>query len=166
MRGIPEDRLKEAERRLRRRMTALDEAREAVADALSDATSLTGPLANTDGGSRGSGPPGERMHRGVERILDARQRLAAAEAWETVFQRVDMDFPPGSPEGKVRDLCLVEFRGEGEKRGRPVMTLADLSRAEGVDRQTIAARKYLILERIAYYAAESGLVKGEDTIDG
>ena len=142
-------------------MTALDEAREAVADAVSDATSLTGPLANTDGGSRGSSRPGERMHRGVERIVDARDRLAAAEAWERVFRQVDLDFPPGSPEGKVRDLCLIEFRGEGEQRPRPCMTMADLARAEGVDRQTIANRKYLILERVAYYAAEGGLMREE-----
>ena len=142
-------------------MTALEECREAVADALSDATSLTDPLANTDGGGRGSGPPGERMHRGVERILAARQRLETAEAWEAVFRRVDLDFPPGSPEGTVRDLCLVDFQAEGEKHGRPVMSLADLARAEGVDRQTIAARKHTILERCAYYAAESGLTEGD-----
>lgn len=142
-------------------MTALDEAREAVADALSDATSLPDPLGNTDGGGRSGAPPGERIHRGVERITAARQRLETAQAWETVFRRVDLDFPPGSPEGKVRDLCLVDFRAEGEKHGHPVMTLADLARAEGVDRQTIAARKITILERIAYYAAESGLMEGE-----
>ena len=128
----------------------MEDARAAFADALDDATSLTGPLANTDGGSRG-GRVSDRTARGAD-------RLAAVEAWETVFTRVERDFPPGSPEGKVMALCLVAFRQDGAKWAAPVMTLADLARAEGVDRQTIARRKEIILDRIAYYAAEAGLM--------
>ena len=161
MRGIPEDRLKEAERRLRNRQTAMEDARRRIEDAISDATSITGPLANTDGGSRG-GRISDRTARGADRILQAREALARVEAWERVFQRVDMDFPPGSPEGKVRDLCLVAFRAEGKHYAAPPMTLADLARAEGVDRQTIARRKDTILDRVAYYAAEAGLMREDD----
>lgn len=161
MRGIPEDRLKTAERRLRERLTAMEAARAAYADALDDATSLTGPLANTDGGSRG-GRVSDRTARGADRLAAAREHLQTVEAWEAVFTRVERDFPPASPEGKVMALCLVAFRADGAKWAAPVMTLADLARAEGVDRQTIARRKEIILDRVAYYAAEAGLTNGEE----
>lgn len=161
MRGIPENRLREAERRLLARRTALEDARAAWAEAVDDATSLTGPLANTDGGSRG-GRVSDRTARGAEMIAAARERLERVQAWEAVFARVERDFPPGTPGGKVMALCLTAFREEGEKRAAPVMTLADLARAEGVDRQTIARRKELILDRVAYYAAEAGLMREDD----
>jgi len=157
MRGIPEDRIRVAERRLHDRLTALEDARQAIADAQSEATSLTGPLANSDTPVQTS-RTGDRIPRAVEKILEARERLKTAEAWEAVFLRVDLDFPPGSPEGKVRDLCMIAWRKPGSRWASPVMTLADLARAEGVDRQTIARRKELILGRVAYYAAEAGLM--------
>ena len=160
MRGIPEDRIRTAERRLRNRMTALEDAREAIADAQSEATSLTGPLANTDTMVQTS-RSGDRIPRAVEKILAARERLQTLEAWEAVFCRVDEDFPPGSPEGTVRDLCLIARRKPGERWAAPVMTLTDLARAEGVDRQTIARRKEMVLGRVAYYAAEAGLMTEE-----
>ena len=161
MRGIPEDRLRTAERRLRARQTALEDARTAWAEAVDEATSITGPLANTDGGSRG-GRISDRTARGADRLAAARERLETVRAWEAVFTRVERDFPPDSPEGRVMALCLVAFRKEGETWAAPVMTLADLARAEGVDRQTIARRKEIILDRTAYYAAEAGLTNGED----
>ena len=136
----------------------MEDARAAFADALDDATSLTGPLANTDGGSRG-GRVSDRTARGADRLAAARERLQTVEAWEAVFTRVEQDFPPASPEGQVMALCLVAFRQDGAKWAAPVMTLADLARAEGVDRQTIARRKEIILDRVAYYAAEAGLMR-------
>lgn len=142
-------------------MTALEDARAAWAEALDDATSLTGPLANTDGGSRG-GRVSDRTGRGADRLAAARERLERVTAWEAVFCRVERDFPPGSPEGEVMALCLVAFRKPGETWAAPVMTLADMARAEGVDRQTIARRKEIILDRVAYYAAEAGLTTWED----
>lgn len=162
MQGIPEKALRIAAKRLKARLTALEDARAALADAISDAASIADPLANTDGGGRG-GRVSDRTAAGADRILAARERLEAAEAWEAVFAQVDHDFPADSPEGKVRDLCLVAFRREGERWGCPCLTMAELARAEHLDRQTIKRRKEIILGRVAYYAAEAGLVREEPT---
>lgn len=164
MQGIPERAIKVAARRLRARLTAMDDARAALADAISDAGDLPDPLANTDGGSRG-GRITDRTAQSADRILAARERLERAEAWEAVFAEVDRDFPPDSPEGRVRDLCLTAFRKEGERFGRPCMTMAEMARAENLDRQTIKRRKEIILGRVAYYAAEAGLVRKETDND-
>ena len=161
MHGIPDQALRVAERRLRARYTAMDAAMAALADARDAATSLTGTLANTDGGGR-SNRPADRVARAAQRLLEAEERVQALQAWEAVFDRVDRDFPPGSPEGTVRDLCMYDIQRSGEKRGGPCMTMADVARMHHVDRQTVTRRRDMILERVAWYASEAGLLRGEE----
>lgn len=156
--GIPEAALRIAERRIRQRLTAMDDAREALAHATRDAENISSPLGRTDGGSRG-GRTSDRTAAAAMRIAGARERLENLEAWERVFVQLDRDFPPLSDVGRVRDLCMTDIRREGHAWAAPCMTLADLARVDGVDRQTIARRKRTLLERAAYYAAEAGLLR-------
>ena len=134
------------ERRLRRRKEAIEEARREYAEAVSDAVSLTGPLARDS--TSGKGQPGDPTGKGAVRVLRAREKVAEIEAWEKVFTRTEHDFPPGSDQHKV---CALHYEGG--------LTLAEIAQAMHYDRQTIRRKKDEFVYRAAWYAAEEGLTK-------
>ena len=143
---IPEAPYREVEYRLRIRKKARQEAEKLIAEALSDAVSLTGPLAR-DSGS-GKGPPGDPTGRGADKVLRAREKLAETEAWEAVFRKTEADFPPGSEQHKITALHYEAG-----------LTLAEIAAAMHYDRQTIRRKRDEFVYRAAWYAAEGGLTK-------
>ena len=143
---IPEAPYREVESRLRIRKKARQEAETLIAEALSDAVSLTGPLAR-DSGS-GKGPPGDPPGRGADKVLRAREKLAETEAWEAVFRKTETDFPPGSEQHKITALHYEAG-----------LTLAEIAAAMHYDRQTIRRKRDEFVYRAAWYAAEGGLTK-------
>lgn len=143
---IPKEPFAEVEARLRRRKTAREEAARLVAEAMSDAVSLTGPLARDE--APGSGAPGDPTGRGAERVLRAREKAETAEKWEQVFLRTEEDFPPGSDEHKAAAM----FYDAG-------MTLEQIGRAMHYEKQTIRRKRDAFVYRAAWYAAQDGLTK-------
>ena len=143
---IPEVSFTEVEWRLRHRKDARKEAEQLLAEALSDATSLHGPMARD--ASPGKGTPGDPTGRGADRILRAREKVAAIEAWEKVFQKTERDFPPGTDQHKIASLHYESG-----------MTMAELSAAMHYDRQTIRRKRDEFIYRAAWYAAEEGLTR-------
>ena len=156
LRGVPERARKIAERRLRHRWTALDEAKEALARARSDALSITGPLANPDGGRGGRTP--DRTARAAARVLEAEERLRKLLAWQKVFDQVDQDFPAGQTAGDI----LRRYMSDAGPGG-PASTLREIEREYSLSRATVALYKDAILDRTAFYAAEAGLIGEGDT---
>lgn len=149
VRVIPADRFAEVERRLRGRAKAREIAERAVAEALSDAVSLHGPLAGEGGGR--SGMPGDPTGRGADRVLRAHERVAEAEAWERVFQRAEEDFPPGTDEHK----CATLHYEAG-------WTLAQIGEMMHYEKQTVRRKRDAFIYRAAWYAAEAGLMTRRD----
>ena len=149
MRGVPERARKIAERRLRHRWTALARAR-------SDALSITGPLANPDGGRGGRTP--DRTARAAARVLEAEERLRKLLAWQKVFDQVDQDFPAGQTAGDI----LRRYMSDAGPGG-PASTLREIEREYSLSRATVALYKDAILDRTAFYAAEAGLIGEGDT---
>ena len=160
LRGIPEKARRIAERRLRTRWTAMDDALAKLAEAKSDAISLSGPLAHPDGG-RGSQRT-DRTARAAEKVLEAEARVERLLRWRKVFDQVDADFPAGEIAGDILRRWLSDVRADGHDRGGPSATLRDIERIHGISRSTVNLYKEAIIDRAAYYAAEAGLI-GEET---
>ncbi|MBR4458288.1 MAG: hypothetical protein IKS31_04955 [Clostridia bacterium] len=146
MRLIPTEHFAEVEFRLHRRKTARAEAERLIAEAMSDAVSLTGPLGHESGG--GKGQPGDPTGRGAERVLRAREKAETVERWERIFRRTEEDFPPGSDEHKAASL----FYDGG-------LTLDQIGRIMHYERQTIRRKRDAFVYRAAWYAAEDGLTR-------
>lgn len=146
MRLIPGEPFAEVEERLRRRKTARADAERMIAEAVSDAVSLTGPLTHED--TTGGGMPGDPTGRGAERILKAREQAEIVERWERVFRRTECDFPPGSDEHRAAKL----FYESG-------MTLEQIGRVMHYERQTIRRKRDTYVYRAAWYAAQDGLTR-------
>lgn len=162
LRGVPDRARRIAERRLRRRWYDLDAAMEALAEARSAAISLTGPLANTDGGSRG-GRVSDRTAKAAERVIEAERRVERLLAWREVFDRVDADFPADETAGIILRRYLSDVKADGRDRGGPSMTLRDIEREQGLSRSTVNLYRDAIIDRVAWYAAEAGLIREDDT---
>lgn len=146
MRLIPDPSFTEVERRLRNRAKARAEAERLLAEALSDAVSLTGPLGHE--GSSGSGTPSDPTARAADRVIRARERVAESEAWEAVFSRTERDFPPGSDEHKAASLHYEAG-----------WSLARIGTMMHYERQTVRRKRDAFVYRAAWYAAEAGLMR-------
>lgn len=146
MRWIPPEPFREAEYRLRNRQKARKEAERILAEALSDAVSLTSPIGH-EGGSR-KGTPGDPTGRGAEIVLRAREKIEILDQWEKAIRRAERDFPPGTDEHKA---ALLYYEG-GQK-------LTDIAKAMHFERQAIIRKKDAFVCRVAWYAAEAGLTR-------
>lgn len=146
MRLIPKEPFAEVEYRLRKRKTARANAERMIAEAMSDAVSLTGPLGHE--AEPGKGQPGDPTGRGAERVLRAREHAEIVEQWERVFRQAEEDFPPGSDEHTAMTL----FYENG-------LTLDKIGRIMHYERQTIRRKRDAFVYRAAWYAAEAGLTK-------
>lgn len=146
LRMIPGDSFAEVERRLRNRAKAREEAERLVAEALSDAVSLHGPMAHEGGIAKGM--PGDPTGRGADIVLKARERVAEAEAWEAVFRRAERDFPPGSDEHKCASLHYEAG-----------WTLSQIAAMMHYEKQTVRRKRDTFVYRAAWYAAEAGLTR-------
>ena len=130
-----------------------------LAEARSDAVSLTGPLGHEDGGG-GGGLPGDPTGRAAERVLRARERVAEAEAWERVFAGLDRVYPPDSDHRRIISLRYWEPRQDG----RPHQ-IEDIAERLHYERQTILRKRDEYLTRLAFEAALAGLLterRGQD----
>ena len=161
LRGIPESARREAERRLRTRWTAMDAAREALAEARSDALSLTGPLANPEGGHGGRRP--DRTAKAAERVVEAERRMAKLLRWQKVFDQVDADFPPGEAAGDILRQWCSDVQAGPRDRGGPCASLRDIETRYGLSRSTVMLYKDAVIDRVAWYAGKEGLFEEADT---
>lgn len=157
LRGIPDRARRLTEKRLRTRWTALEAARAALQEARSDALSITGPLANPDGGRGGRLP--DRTARAAQRVLEAEERVRRLEAWQRVFDRVDDDFPADEVAGAILRRWLCDVKADPGDRGGPASTLRDIEREYQLSRSTVMLYKDAIIDRAAWYAAEAGLTQ-------
>ena len=150
LRLIPESSFRTVEWWLRNRRAARREAEKLLAEAMSDAVSLTGPLARA--GMTGKGPPGDPTGRGAARVLQAREAIAEAEAWEKAMERAEKDFPPGSEEHQI--ACLHYEAG---------WTLKEIGASMHYEKQTILRKRDAFVYRVAWYAAEAGLTRRDSS---
>ena len=145
---LPKGVRREIEYRLRNRGKLRAEAERLLAEALSDAVSLSGPLAR-EGGS-GSGLPGDPTGRAAEKVIRARERIERAEKWERVFDAAGRQYPPGSDHHKIITLHYEGGIGFG--------ALAEMMHYE---RQSVMRKRDEYLTLCAFIAAEEGLTRKE-----
>lgn len=112
-------------------------------DALESAASVGGGL----GERVQTSANGDKLERGVIRLIDAGERLEAAARWEGVFRQLDRYFD-GRDEARMARLLYGEHLPQQEVAARMY-----------VDRQTVRRWRDAYVCHAAILAAEAGLIR-------
>lgn len=146
--GMPRSVRDLIESRARDRYILVERARQALEKAV-DKAGLSGAPPMDQAWQKPTGPR-DRLGRKAAQVADAQRRLAEAQAWASIFTRMDEIYPKSTPEGRTADLVF----GCGYR-------IAEVARQDGVDRQTVNNRRAAWVNRCALMAARAGLIDEE-----
>lgn len=143
--GIPRSLYAHIEKRLHARDYAeIAKASRELMNSREDALNLKSP---TLSGAGGKGGVSDRVGDGVERMIEAEERLGRALRWQAVYARLDEAFD-GTAEGEVAQMLY-----------RDKVTSQQISALRGCDRQTVRRLRDTYVTHAALLAAEQGLIR-------
>lgn len=156
---IPRKIYRLCERQLLARYNLIASANERLKEARAMAYSVAAQALDAQGGSHGSGR-GDGLERKAIAVVEARQALKDALAWDDVIHRLERLFPDGTMEARVAGYLY------GWTTGTPV-TQEDVCRILRRNRQTVRRYRDTYVTNCALLAAEAGLITiEEDGCDG